>query len=82
MVGTAVKSTDVPVQILLLLAEIVTEGVTTGFTVTPILFDDELFGEAHTELEVTIHIIVSPLFNAEVLNVAEFVPALNPFTFH
>jgi hypothetical protein len=67
---------------LLLLAEMLSAGVTTGLTVTPILFEVELFGEAQTELDVTTHITVSPLFNAEVLNVAAFVPAFTPFTFH
>lgn len=53
MVAGAVKITLFPAQILLLLAEILTDGVTYGVTVMRILLDVALFGEAHDDALVT-----------------------------
>jgi hypothetical protein len=82
LVGVAVKRTEVPAQIDVLFAEIEIAGVTTGLTVTPILDEVDVFGDAQLELDVTTQLTESPLLSADVISDAEFPPALLPFIFH
>lgn len=67
MVAVAVKITLAPEQILLLLAVMLTDGVTYGVTVIRILLDVALFGEAHEEALVTMQYTVSSLASAELI---------------
>ena len=76
------KVTDVPGQILFVLATIFTEGVGAGitFNVTALLVAEA--GEAHVALEAKITVTTSPLFSVALVNVELFVPTLLPFTCH
>ena len=82
MVGVAVKVTLVPVHILVLLALILTEGVTLGVTVTVTELLEAVAGEAQLAFEVNTQLTASLLTRAELLYEAEFVPTLFPFNFH
>jgi hypothetical protein len=82
-VGVAVKVTLVPAQIVLPgLADIVTEGVTTGFTVIVIAFEVTVAGLAQVALLVRIHVTTWVLVKVLVVKVGLFVPAFTPFTRH
>lgn len=65
--AVAVKITLFPEQMLLLLADILTDGVTYGVTVMRILLEVALFGEAHEEALVTMQYTVSLLVSAELI---------------
>lgn len=77
----AEKTTGVPAQTELELAVIDTAAATDGATVIVIEFD--VAGDPVTQaaLEVTTHVITSPLFG-EYVYVLLFVPAFIPLTFH
>ena len=81
-VADAVNKTTVLAQTAALFVVIATEGVTTGFTVINTFVEVAVFGLAQVLPEVTTHQIESPVAKAEVLKVAEFVPALVPLRFH
>ena len=51
MVGVAVKVTEVPEQIVVAAAEILTEGITVGSTVIVTKFDIAVIGLAHVALD-------------------------------
>jgi hypothetical protein len=61
---------------------VITGVAGTGFTVITRPEDVTLAGLAQAADEVTVHVITSPLFNVEELNVARFVPALEPLICH
>ena len=63
-------------------AAIATAGVTCGFTVTGIVFEEAKPGEAQVALEVITTVTISPLTNPVELNEGLFVPAFTPLTFH
>ena len=63
--GVAVKVTDVPAQIVVALAAMLSAGTTTGFTVIVIVFDVAVVGVAHGAVEVITQLIISP-FASEV----------------
>ena len=65
MVGSAVKVTDCPTQIAVLVAETATAGVVGVATETVIVLDDILVGLAQFALLVNIQVTISPLFNDE-----------------
>lgn len=59
--GVAVKVTDWPEQIAVEVALMLTEGVTEGFTVINIVFDEAVDGLAQAALDVTTHCTASLL---------------------
>jgi hypothetical protein len=63
-------------------SEIVTEGVTTGFTVIVIPFDVADTGLAQVAVDVITQVTTWPLVNVVVVKVALLVPAFTPFTCH
>jgi hypothetical protein len=63
----AVKVTDVPVQIVVADADMLTAGVTDAFTVIVIAFDVAVVGDAQATLEVITQVITSPLANPALL---------------
>jgi hypothetical protein len=83
LVGVAVKVTEAPAQIvepepLAML----TEGVTEVFTVMAILLEVAVVGLAQAALDVSTQVTASELARVVEAKVAEFVPTLEPFTFH
>ena len=84
MVGVAVKVIELPAHVGLdpEVIAILTEGVTVGRIVIVMPFDDASEGLAHGALDVISHVTIWPLVSAEVVNVALFVPAFDPFIFH
>ena len=83
MVGVAVNVTDVPEQIAPAgLATILTAGATGDVTaiVIPVLVP--VTGLAHVAFDVRTQVTICPFVNELELNVALFVPAFTPFTFH
>jgi hypothetical protein len=84
LVGVEVKVTELPAQVGLVpdVKAIATEGTTTGFTVIVMPVLVAVVGLAHGELDVITQFTICPLVNADEVNVAEFVPAFTPFTFH
>ena len=81
-VGVAVKVTLLPEQIVVEDATTFTVGVTKVLTVINMLLLVADVVEAHDALLVIITLTLSPLFNALVVKVLLFVPALTPFTCH
>lgn len=59
--------TDVPVQIVVADADMLTAGVTDAFTVIVIAFDVAVVGDAQATLEVITQVITSPLANPALL---------------
>ena len=82
MVGTAVKLTACPVQIVVADGVIFTEGVVVGNTMIVKLFEVVIIGDAQAAFDVIAQETTSPLSKVFVLNIAEFVPAFTPFNFH
>ena len=83
LVGVAVNVTLVPKQIVPVgLDTIETLTGKFGFTVIVTVLDVAGLPVAQVALDVNTHVTTSPLFNVVVVNVAELVPALLPFTFH
>ena len=82
MVGDAVNVTLVPEQIAPAgLAEILTLAGRFGFTTIVIAADVAGLPVTQSALEVSIHVTLSPLFNAELVKVSP-TPELLPFTCH
>lgn len=75
--------TAVPLHGVVVLTEIVTEGVTEADTVILIAFDVAVVGEAQGSLDVIITVTTSPLFKVDEVKV-EFVAPLTllPLTCH
>ena len=72
-----------PAQIVVaVLAAIVNDTGTLGFTVIVMEFDVAGLPVTHVLLEVNSQVTTSLFTNAVVVNVELFVPALVPFTFH
>ena len=83
MAGVAVNVTLEPAQMVEDgLAAMLTLTGKLGFTVMLMLLDVAGFPVAQVALDVSTQVTTSPLFRATDVNVAEFVPALVPFTFH
>ena len=82
MPGVAVKVIEVPAQIVVALAETLTEGVTLGVTIMVILLDDAEAGEAHAAEEVNTQLTTSLLAKVLFEYDAVLVLTLLPFSFH
>jgi hypothetical protein len=63
LLGVAVNVTDVPEQMVVLPATMLTLGVNTGFTVMRIAFEVAVVVDAHKALLVNVTRILSPLAN-------------------
>ncbi len=77
----AVKLTEVPAQIEVEDALIVTDGVTDELVIVTWLLV-AVAVEAHAAFDVRITLIISPLVKVEEVKVFELVPAFTPFTCH
>ena len=84
MVSVAVKVTDDPAQVGFTpdVIAIDTEGTSTGFTVIVMPVLVAVTGLAQVAFDVRTQVTICPFVKVVVVNVAEFVPALTPFTFH
>ena len=82
LLGDAVKVTDVLGQILFTDSAIVTEGVTTSFTVILISLLVTDAGEAHVALEVKTTVTLSLFTNDDDVKVGLLLPTFPPFSFH
>lgn len=80
--GVAVKVTDVPLQIVVAEALIVTDGVAPGLTVILMALDDAVAGLAQADDEVSWQVTTSLLLSVAEVKVALLLPTLLPFTFH
>ena len=81
--GTAVKVTLVPAQIVLPgFAEMDTEGTTTGLTTIVMLLEVAVVGLAQVALLVNTQVTICPLVRVVVIKVVLLVPTFPPFTFH
>jgi hypothetical protein len=58
------------------------DGVTLAVMLIVIALDVAVVGLAHAAFDVITQVTTCPLVNEEVVNVALFVPAFTPFTFH
>ena len=81
-VAVAMKVTDVPAQILLLVAVILADGVPLAFTVIKIELDETTNGLAQLAFDVKVKLMISLLFNALSVYVIAFTPTFRPFFFH
>lgn len=83
LVAAAVKVTEVPAQIVVPgLVLMLTDGVSSGFTVIVTLLLVTLVGEAQLATLVKTHVTTAPLARVDDEYVAAFVPTFVPFTFH
>ena len=84
MTGVAVNVADAPAHCGFVpdVCEIVTEGATTGLTVTVIPVDVAFDGLAQFAFEIISHVMICPLARFDVVNTGLFVPSFDPFTFH
>ena len=84
MVGVAVKVTDEPAQVGFVpeVNAMDTEGVNTGLTVIVMPVLVAVVGLAQEAFDVSTQVTICPFVKVVVINVAEFVPALTPATFH
>ena len=82
--GVAVNVTDEPEHSGFepLVNAMATDGVNDEFTTIVIPALVAVKGLAQAELDVITQVTTSPFVKLEVVNVAEFVPAFTPFTFH
>lgn len=80
--GVAVKFTDVPAHIGFAEVAMVTEGVTTGFTVMVMVFEVAVGVVGQATDDVITHEIVLPFVSAALVYVALLVPVLVPLSFH
>ena len=80
--GVAVKLTEVPGQIVVAEAAIVTEGTMTSFTVIRIMLLVTEAGEGQMAFDVIITVTLSLLFNVAEVKLGLLVPTLMPFTCH
>jgi hypothetical protein len=82
LTGIAVKTTLVPGQIVVDVAEILILTGRLGLTVIAMLFDVAGLPVTHVAFDVKIQVTRSELFNTDDENVVELDPALTPFTCH
>ena len=82
MVGVAVNVTEVPEQMVVAVAEMLTDGVTEELTVIAMVFDVAIVVLTQVELLVSTQLTICPLVNEVVVNVELLVPAFVPFTNH
>ena len=82
MVGVAVKVTEVPVQIVVDEAEIVTDGVTDALTVIVTVLLVAVAGEAQAALLAIVTLTCAPFVSVDIEKVLLFVPAFTPLTCH
>ena len=82
LIGVAVKVTELPGQIVVALAPILTEGVSSAFTVIVIWVLVTEAGDGHVALDVMITVTLSVFTSVELVNVGPPVPAFTPFTCH
>jgi len=82
LVGVAVNVTEVPEQIVVALAAIITLTGRFGFTAIVTVLDVAGLPVAHVAFEVSTHVTLFPLARAELVYVGESDPTLAPFTFH
>ena len=82
LVGVAVKVTEVPVQIVVAEAAMLTEAFNIGFTVIVILLEVAGFPVTQVNEEVNTTVTTSLLDNELVVNVVLLVPTGFPFTRH
>ena len=81
MVGVAVNVTEVPLQIDVVLAAILTLGSTlVDVMVTGLLVAVGVDAQARSLVRITV--TTSPSFNVVVVNLSESVPLLTPLTCH
>jgi hypothetical protein len=64
------------------ITEMVTDGITVGFTVIVIPEEVAVVGVAHGAFEVRIQVTTSPFASAEEVYVVPPVPTFDPFTCH
>ena len=67
LVGVGVNVTDVPAQIVVAEALMVTDGVTFGFTTIVMLLDVAVVGETQAAVDVITQVTTSPFTKAELL---------------
>jgi len=77
-----VKVIEPPAQIVVVLAEIVTDGVTGELTVIVIPPEVAVNGIAQARLLVITHVTICPFVIVDEVNVELFVPIFVPFTCH
>ena len=84
MTGVAVKVTDDPAHVGFVpeVIAIKTAGVRTGLMVIVMPVDVAVAGLAHVASDVISQVTTCPFVKVDVVNVALFVPALVPSTFH
>ena len=76
------KVSDVPAQIVVVGAEILTDGVTEGLTVMVMELEVAVRGEAQPALEVITHDTTCPFVSVDVVYVGLLVPTFVPPTIH
>lgn len=82
-VGVAVKVTASPGQIVVELAEMLTDAATELDTVIVIVFEVAVAGDAQAALDVIVTLTLSPLANVVDVNVEAVAPLTStPFTCH
>lgn len=79
--AVALNVTEVPGQIVVPEAPIITDGVTGWFTVIIIGLEVAVVGEAQVAVDVIMHVTTSPCTNVELLYVLP-VPTSILFSFH
>jgi hypothetical protein len=82
LIGVAVNVAELPAQIVVALAPIVTEGVSSPFTVIVIWLLVTEAGDGHVALDVMITVTLSVFTSVELVNVGLLVPVGTPFTCH
>ena len=82
LIGVAVYVTELPGQIVVALAPILTKGVISAFTVIVIWLLVTEADDGHVTLDVMITVTLSVFTSDELVNVGLFVPAFTPFFFH
>ena len=82
MIGVAVNVTEVPGQIVVALAPILTVGVISAFTVIVIWLLVTETGDGHVALDVMMTVTLSVFASVELVNVGLLVPTGTPFTCH
>ena len=81
-VGVAVNVTEVPAQIGLPEAAILTLAAKLAFTVIVTAFEVAGLPVAQVAFDVISQVTISPFTKAALVYVVEFVPTLTPFNFH
>jgi hypothetical protein len=84
LVGVAVNVSEAPAHVgfVPVVNAIDTDGTSTGFTVIVMPLLVAVVGLAQVAFDVSTQVTTCPFVKAVVVNVAEFVPAFTPSTFH